>query len=173
MGGLPNCTTLLLQYALFFLCFTCNLWHADYHINKLCYFLSWSGAKVAPKIRYVAAEKHVRSSKAGVVLWHGIKTWGQKTEILPVVGWPWLDARCPPSRSITPLLRRTRGWENKMEKNLVGEDKGSLIKQKQRPRVEAKENRRFILSFPSAGDVQPLPGKQGFSTRSGCSGRQT
>jgi len=55
----------------------------------------------------------------------------------------------------------------------VGQDKGSLIKQKQWPCMEAKENEIFILYFPSAGDIQPLPGQQGFNTCSDCSGRQT
>ena len=60
---------------------------------------------------------------------------------------------CPPQQD-------SRG-ENKRGKKLVGQDKDSLIKQKQRLRVEEKENKRFILYFPSAGDVQPLLGKQG------------
>jgi len=42
----------------------------------------------------------------------------------------------------------------------VGKDKGSLIKQEQRLTVEAKENERFVLYFPSADNVQPLPGLQ-------------
>jgi len=41
------------------------------------------------------------------------------------VGWPWLDARCPPSRSSAGRERR-RG-QNKMEK-LMGNDKSSLTK---------------------------------------------
>ena len=62
--------------------------------------------------------------------------------------------------------------KTRRKKTLVGQEKGSSIKQKQRPHTEAKENKRLILYFPSAGDVQPPPGKQGFSTHSGCSGRQ-
>jgi len=54
----------------------------------------------------------------------------------------------------------------------MGQDKGNLIKQKKRPCVEAKENKRFTPFFPSAGDVQPLPMKEGFSTLGGCSRRQ-
>jgi len=54
-----------------------------------------------------------------------------------------------------------------------GQDEGSLIKQKQRPCAEAKENKRFILYFPSAGDVHPLPRKKGFSAHIICSKRQT
>lgn len=46
-----------------------------------------------------------------------------------------------------------------MEKNPMGQDKGSLIKQKQRPCTKVKENKRLIPYFPSAGDVQSLPGK--------------
>jgi len=42
-----------------------------------------------------------------------------------------------------------------MEKKLMGQDKGSLIKQKQRLSAEAKENKKFVLYFPSAGTVQP------------------
>lgn len=71
---------------LFILHFTCNLWQADYHINKLgrqFYFLLWCRANAAPQIRCVAAEKVVRSRKAIVFLWHGIRTRGQKNEILP------------------------------------------------------------------------------------------
>ena len=52
----------------------------------------------------------------------------------------------------------------------MGQAKGSLIKQKQSLHAEAKEG-RFILYFLLAGDVQPLPGKQGFSTHSSCFGR--
>lgn len=66
---------------LFILHFTCNLWQADYHINKLgrqFYFLLWCRANAAPQIRCVAAEKVVRSRKAIVFLWHGIRTRGQK-----------------------------------------------------------------------------------------------
>jgi len=44
-------------------------------------------------------------------------------------------------------------------KTLLDQDKGSLIKLKERPCLEAKENRTFILYFSSAGNVQPLPGK--------------
>lgn len=87
-GDVPNCTLFSFQYILFILHFTCNLWQADYHINKLgrqFYFLLWCRANVAPQIRGVAAEKGVRSRKAAVFLWHGIRTHGQKTEILPHV----------------------------------------------------------------------------------------
>lgn len=31
--------------------------------------------------------------------------------------------------------------------------------------MEAKENKRFILHFPSAGDAQALPREQGFRTK--------
>jgi len=41
----------------------------------------------------------------------------------------------------------------------MSQDKGSLIKQKWRWCTEAKENKIFILCFPSAGDVQALPTK--------------
>lgn len=43
-----------------------------------------------------------------------------------------------------------------MEKKLVGQDGGSLIKQKHRLHTEAKEDKRFIFYFPSASNVQPL-----------------
>jgi len=46
---------------------------------------------------------------------------------LSVVGWPWLDSRCPPSRSITPLLSWT--GERKYNKRLVGQDKDREITQ--------------------------------------------
>lgn len=39
-------------------------------------------------------------------------------------------------------------------KELVGGDKGSFIKKKQRLHVKAKENERFILYLLSAGDVE-------------------
>jgi len=35
-----------------------------------------------------------------------------------------------------------------------------------------RKTKKFIFYFPSAGDVQPLLGKQGFSKSSSCSGRQ-
>jgi len=54
--------------------------------------------------------------------------------------------------------QRDREEEEIRWKKLMGQDKGSLIKQKQRPRLEVKENKRFILCFLSAGHVQPLPG---------------
>jgi len=59
-----------------------------------------------------------------------------------------------------------------MEKKNMGQDKDSLIKQNQRPCAEAKGNKRFIFHFPSAGDVQPPPRKEGFSIYSDCSRRQ-
>lgn len=45
----------------------------------------------------------------------------------------------------------------------MGQDTGSLIKQKQRLHVEVKANKRIILYFSSAGDVQPLPRKLALS----------
>lgn len=61
-----------------------------------------------------------------------------------------------------PLLS---GWgEGEDGKKPLGvKEKGSLIKQKQRPDSEAKENKIFILYFPSTGDVKPLPDEQSFS----------
>lgn len=44
----------------------------------------------------------------------------------------------------------------------MDQDKGSLIKQNERLCVEAKKNKIFIFYFLSAGEVQPLPRKQGF-----------
>ena len=83
---------------------------------------------------------------------------------MDVVAWPWLGARCPPK----PLYHSpsSTGQGRKYNKRLVGRDKGNLIKRKQRKTDDV------ILYFPSAGNVWPLPGKQGFSTRSGCSGRR-
>lgn len=72
-----------------------------------------------------------------------------------MVGWSWLTIRCSPRCSGALLLSREKiRWEK-----LMDEHKGSRIKQ--RLRMEAKEN-RFTLYFPSAGNVQPLPRKQGF-----------
>lgn len=36
--------------------------------------------------------------------------------------------------------------------------------------MEAKESKRFVVYFPSAGDIQPLPRNLGFSTPTSCSG---
>lgn len=72
-----------------------------------------------------------------------------------VAGWPWLDTMYLPSHFITHFLSKNI---------LMGQDKGSLMKQKQMPCMEAKENKRFVLYFPSLSNVQQLPGKQDFST---------
>lgn len=39
--------------------------------------------------------------------------------------------------------------------------------------ASGSKGKQNILYFLSAGDVQPLPKKQGFNTHSGFSGRQT
>lgn len=72
------------------------------------------------------------------------------------------------------LLSRMGKGEKTRWKKLVGQDKGSLIKQKQRPLAEAKENKIFIftLYLSPAGNLQPLLRKLGFSTRSGFFRRQ-
>ena len=67
-----------------------------------------------------------------------------------VVGWPWLDDRCPPSRSIMPLLSRT-GGKTMRWKILIHQDKGSLINKKQRSHVEVKENRKIDSLLPISG----------------------
>lgn len=54
----------------------------------------------------------------------------------------------------------------------MGQEKGSLIKQKQRLSAEAKENKRFVVYIP-AGNTQTLPGKEGFTMHSGCSASST
>jgi len=77
----------------------------------------------------------------------------------------------PPKTLYHSPPQQDRGKENKVRK-LVGQYKGSLIKQKQRPHVEAKENMRFIFHSPSAGDARSLPWKHGFSMHSSCSGTQ-
>lgn len=61
---------------------------------------------------------------------------------------------CPTSHSITPLLicPERRKYVGKKK---VSQVKGSLIKQK--IHVKAKEDKRFILCLPSAGNVQQLP----------------
>lgn len=63
-----------------------------------------------------------------------------------------------------------QGWEKIREKKFMCQDKGSSVKQKLH--MKAGENKRFILYFPSAGDVQILLGKQVFSMCSGWPGRQ-
>lgn len=76
--GTLNCSSFLFQYTQgFFFCFICKFCNVDHHINKLLYFLLWHAAKVAPKIRCAAAEKHFWSNKIFVFSWHGIKTRGQ------------------------------------------------------------------------------------------------
>jgi len=60
-------------------------------------------------------------------------------------------------------LSAGQGRRKKDEKELVGQEKGSSVKQKQRPLMEAKENKRFILYFSSSGHAQPLSRKYGFS----------
>jgi len=49
--------------------------------------------------------------------------------------------------------------EKKRGKNLMGQDKSSLIKQKLKPCAETKANKTRILYFPSASNVQPLSEK--------------
>lgn len=75
-----------------------------------------------------------------------------------VVDWPWLDTRWSPSCSISPLLSRIAAVQVekvRWNKKTLGQGKGSLIRQKWRLHMEAKEN-RFILYFPSTGSVQPV-----------------
>lgn len=66
------------------------------------------------------------------------------------------------------------GWgEGEDGKKPLGvKEKGSLIKQKQRPDREAKENKIFIIFFPSTGGVKPFPEKQSFSMCSSHSRKQ-
>lgn len=72
------------------------------------------------------------------------------------------------------LPQQDTGRKKSGEKELVGQDKGNSIKKKkERLHSEARENKRFIIYVPLAGDAQPLHGKQGFSTGSGGSRRQT
>lgn len=72
----------------------------------------------------------------------------------------WVDIDWVPTKP-SSFSRMGRG-EIRWKETLVDQNKGSLAKQKQRPCVEAKKNRRFILYFPSAGDVYPLPRKEWF-----------
>lgn len=100
----------------------------------------------------------------------GFCTWsGTLITSHAVMSWPQLDTRCLPSGSITLHLSRTMGAENKM-KNLVSQNKSSLIKQS-KGCVEAKE-KCSLFSISHQHDVQPLLGKQGFSTHRGSSKRQ-
>lgn len=54
-------------------------------------------------------------------------------------------------------LRLDGEGENKMKNHFMGQDKGSVIKQKLRLWAEEEENKTFILYSPSARGVPPLP----------------
>ncbi|KAJ7399960.1 hypothetical protein BTVI_109719 [Pitangus sulphuratus] len=64
------------------------------------------------------------------------------------------------------LLEQVQRMPRKYLEEFVGQDKGILIKQKQRLCTERKEKQRFIFYFPSADDAQTLPRKRGFRTHS-------
>lgn len=84
-----------------------------------------------------------------------------------VVGWSSLDTRCPPNfHHSSPQRGGGRKWDGK---NLVGWDTGSLLKWNVTLK-RRKISKNFILYIPWGSDVWWLPGKQDFSTCSGCSG---
>lgn len=74
----------------------------------------------------------------------------------------WVDPGWVPGAHQAALslsfLSRTEREKIRQQKSLVCQDKGSLMKQKQRPLMESKENKRFILYFRY---VQIPPGMQG------------
>lgn len=53
------------------------------------------------------------------------------------------------------------------------QDKDSFVKQKQRPYMEAKENKMCIHSVPSGGDIHHFLGSRTLVCVSDCSGGQT
>lgn len=84
-----------------------------------------------------------------MVLW-----FKQKKEKSPG-GLALLDARCPPSHSITPLLSRTErektGWKNPFG------SRGRLFnKAKAKAVCGPKENEIYIICFPSADGEYPV-----------------
>lgn len=90
----------------------------------------------------------------------------------------WVDLGWMPDvhqAALSLYLLSRMGWGEKIRwKKLLGQDKGSLIKQNQRLLAEAKVNKIFIfiLYLSPAGDLQPLLRKLGFSTHSGFFRRQ-
>lgn len=96
--------------------------------------------------------------KAQMVL--SFKPWITVTKsVLRKAVW-WVDpGLVPGAHQAALLLFFLSGTERdkiRWKKTLVCQDKGSLMKQKQRPLMESKENKRFILYFRY---VQPAPGK--------------
>lgn len=82
-------------------------------------------------------------------------------QVISLEVWPWMDTRCPTSHSLIWTEEKIC-WKKNM-----GNDKGSSIKQKLH--VKIKEDKRFILYFLSARNVQPLPRIQHAGS---CSRRQ-
>lgn len=74
-----------------------------------------------------------------------------------VVGWPWLDTWYSLICSIIPLLSRTKDGKYH-GKDLMGQDKSSLIKQ--RSHREAKDNKKLTPYFPLAGMSSHLTGSR-------------
>lgn len=78
----------------------------------------------------------------------------------------WVDLGCTPgAHQACHSPPQQNGGENNIEKALLSQEKGSLIRQKKRSHTKAKEKKIFILYFPLPDDVQPLPRKSGFCTQ--------
>lgn len=86
-----------------------------------------------------------------------------------IVSWPWINIRCPQSRSCF-LPSAEQREENKIKNPLWMKKKKF---NKAEACMEAKKMQWLILLFPSTGDVHLLPRKQGFNICSGCPWRQT
>lgn len=120
----------------------------------------------SPKL-FIGEEKYVNNALISPVM----VCWGlQKDVLLGKTSSPsqsisgckklwWVDLGCTSGAHQachSPPLND--GGENKIEKALLNQDKGNLIRQKKRSHTKAKENKTFILYFPS------LLRKSGFST---------
>lgn len=71
--------------------------------------------------------------------------------------------------ALTSPPQHDRG--RKKDEKFVGQDKGTLMKEAKAAHG-SKAKKRFIPYFPSAGDVQSLPGEQNLSMHSSCFRRQ-
>lgn len=77
-----------------------------------------------------------------------------------------------PHHSLTPP-RQKDGGKIQWKKRDLGWDKDTVIKgEKNKPsRLKKHRVKIIVICFPSANNVQPCLGKQGFSTCSDCSGK--
>lgn len=79
-----------------------------------------------------------------------------------------LDARCPPSCSISPQSLLDRGEKIRWKWLIVWHN--AVYYSRRKSLGANTEPKRFILYFTSASNIQLLPGKQGYSTCRHCSG---